>query len=85
MNDDTYERYSGGTIGGPVTCRTCGCRLVEAHGTDGPGWEHFRIGPETDARGCRPACLHARHSRDGRPIGVRDSGSGRMTGIAAAP
>ena len=85
MNDDTYERYLGGTVGGPVTCRTCGCRLAETRGEDGPAWEHFRMGPETDARGCPPACLPARHSRDGRGIGFHDTGSAPMRGLAAAP
>jgi hypothetical protein len=84
MNDETYERYSGGVIGGPVTCRTCGCRLAEANRPDGPAWEHFRIGPDTDARGCRPACLHLPHGRDGRVIGTVEGSERSMTGFAAA-
>ena len=85
MNDDTYERYSGGTIGGPVVCRTCGCRLAQTYGQDGPAWEHFRFSADTDARGCRPTCLHLPHARDGRAVGVHSAGAGQASGLAAAP
>ena len=84
MNDETYERYSGGTIGGPVVCRTCGCRLAEAGKPDGPVWEHFRIGPDTDARGCRPGCLHLPHGRDGRAIAALEQVPGHAADFAGA-
>lgn len=53
---------------GPVTCATCGCRLVEA-GTDRTAWRHFSsLHPGQDARGCRTDCVDAVHGRDGRTL-----------------
>lgn len=57
---------------GPVSCRTCGCRLVETEHAEGPAWRHFpSLHPGQDARGDRPACLDALHGRDGRVLGAR--------------
>jgi hypothetical protein len=51
---------------GPVTCHTCGCRLVLV---SPEMWRHFPSGVTgTDARGCRPACAEALHDRFGRAI-----------------
>lgn len=49
---------------GPVTCHTCGCRLV---GDEAQGWRHFPS-PRAfqDARGCRPVCVDSLHDRFGR-------------------
>lgn len=53
---------------GPVSCATCGCRLVDA-GADGTAWRHFSsLHPGQDARGCRTACVDAVHDRDGRVV-----------------
>jgi hypothetical protein len=52
--------------GGPVTCMTCGCRLVE----EDAGYRHFpSLHPDQDARGCRPACVHALHDGFGYAVG----------------
>ncbi len=57
---------------GPVSCRTCGCRLVEVDHAEGPAWRHFpSLHPDRDARGDRPACVNALHGRDGRVLGAR--------------
>ncbi|MBA3851268.1 MAG: hypothetical protein H0X59_02730 [Chloroflexi bacterium] len=57
---------------GPVSCRTCGCRLVEVEDADRPAWRHFpSLHPGQDARGDRPACVNALHGRDGRVLGAR--------------
>ncbi len=57
---------------GPVSCRTCGCRLIEVERAEGPAWRHFpSLHPDQDARGDRPACLNALHGRDGRVIAAR--------------
>ncbi len=49
---------------GPVTCATCGCRLVLV---DQETWRHFPSGePGQDARGCRPSCADGEHDRFGR-------------------
>ncbi|HET7676285.1 MAG TPA: hypothetical protein VFK38_00370 [Candidatus Limnocylindrales bacterium] len=58
--------------GGPVTCAVCGCRLTEAAGVDGAAWRHFQVGPETDARGCRPRCLEDLHDRHGDVLRVTE-------------
>jgi hypothetical protein len=51
---------------GPVTCDTCGCRLVV---TELETWHHFpSLHPGQDARGCRPACVDAEHDRHGRTL-----------------
>lgn len=51
---------------GPVSCRVCGCRLVEADRADGPAWRHFpSLHPGQDARGDRPHCVDALHDRYG--------------------
>lgn len=53
---------------GPITCATCGCRMVEA-GMDGTAWRHFSsLHPGQDARGCRTKCVDAVHGRDGRVL-----------------
>lgn len=64
MNDRSLARY-GGTTSRPVTCAVCDCRLAEVPGMEGAAWQHFRIGPGADARGCRPSCLDELHGRDG--------------------
>ena len=57
---------------GPVSCRACGCRLVEVDHAEGPAWRHFpSLHPDRDARGDRPACANALHGRDGRVLGAR--------------
>jgi hypothetical protein len=57
---------------GPVSCRTCGCRLVEVDHAEVPAWRHFpSLHPDRDARGDRPACVNALHGRDGRVLGAR--------------
>ena len=49
---------------GPVTCATCGCRLVLV---ETETWRHFLSGVAgQDARGCRPKCADALHDRFGR-------------------
>ncbi|MBA2276105.1 MAG: hypothetical protein H0W00_05315 [Chloroflexi bacterium] len=59
---------------GPVSCRTCGCRLIEVERAEGPAWRHFpSLHPDQDARGDRPACLNALHGRDGRVIASRQA------------
>jgi len=51
---------------GPVTCDTCGCRLVA---TELETWHHFpSLHPGQDARGCRPFCVDAQHDRHGRVV-----------------
>ena len=51
---------------GPVTCHTCGCRLVLVAPET---WRHFPSGVAgTDARGCRPVCAETLHDRFGRTI-----------------
>ncbi|MDQ3492930.1 MAG: hypothetical protein M3452_06685 [Chloroflexota bacterium] len=69
---------------GPVSCRTCGCRLVEVDRAEGPAWRHFpSLHPDQDARGDRTACVNALHGRDGRvfvarpAIGLLMDGDGR--------
>ena len=58
---------------GPVTCDTCGCRLVLV---ETEVWRHFPSGiAGQDARGCRPACADALHDRFGR---VTPSDTGRQ-------
>lgn len=55
---------------GPVSCASCGCRLVEVERRDGPAWRHFpSLHPGADARGDRPGCVDALHGRDGWPLG----------------
>jgi hypothetical protein len=48
----------------PVTCASCGCRLVVA------GEVGFHFGPlgGRDARGCRVTCADAAHDLTGRPL-----------------
>ena len=51
---------------GPVTCDTCGCRLVLV---ETEVWRHFPSNVAgQDARGCRPACADALHDRFGRVL-----------------
>ena len=48
----------------PVTCASCGCRLVVA----GEVGFHFSPLGGRDARGCRVACADAAHDLSGRPL-----------------
>jgi hypothetical protein len=48
----------------PVTCVSCGCRLVVA----GEVGFHFNPLAGRDARGCRVACSDAAHDLSGRPL-----------------
>jgi hypothetical protein len=48
----------------PVTCSSCGCRLVVA----GEVGFHFNPLAGRDARGCRVACADAAHDLSGRPL-----------------
>jgi hypothetical protein len=48
----------------PVTCASCGCRLVVA----GEVGFHFNPLAGRDARGCRVACSDAAHDLSGRPL-----------------
>ena len=43
-----------------------------ATGMDGAAWRHFQVGPETDARGCRPRCLEDLHDRHGDVLRVTE-------------
>ncbi|MEP7159175.1 MAG: hypothetical protein ABI797_07085 [Chloroflexota bacterium] len=54
---------------GPVTCATCGCRLVGLSGLLDGAYRHYpSMKSGQDARGCRPACVDALHDHDGRPL-----------------
>lgn len=48
----------------PVTCASCGCRLVVA----GEVGFHFNPLAGRDARGCRVSCADAAHDLSGRPL-----------------
>jgi hypothetical protein len=48
----------------PVTCASCGCRLVVA----GEVGFHFSPLGGRDARGCRVGCADAAHDLSGRPL-----------------
>jgi hypothetical protein len=48
----------------PVTCASCGCRLVTA----GEVGFHFNPLAGRDARGCRVACSDVAHDLSGRPL-----------------
>jgi len=48
----------------PVTCESCGCRLVVA----GEVGFHFSPLGGRDARGCRVSCADAAHDLSGRPL-----------------
>ncbi len=50
----------------PVTCASCGCRLV----VTGEAWFHFNPLGGRDARGCRVSCADSAHDTAGRPIGI---------------
>ncbi|MEZ0239769.1 MAG: hypothetical protein ACAH65_03135 [Chloroflexota bacterium] len=52
--------------GAPVTCATCGCRLVAS----GDAFFHFNPLGGRDARGCRVDCASAAHDIQGRPISI---------------
>jgi hypothetical protein len=52
--------------GGPVTCATCGCRLVADQRTE--SWFHFAGSGGRDARGCRVECASSAHDHRGRPL-----------------
>ena len=81
MREATIHDWSGRPDpGGPVTCARCGCRLGEVPGLEGVAWRHFRIRPDSDARGCRPECLEELHSQAGLALGP-----GSFEALAAAP
>lgn len=61
----TWSYLGEPTPGGPVTCATCGCRLVADERTE--AWFHFAGTDGRDARGCRVACSTAAHDHRGRP------------------
>ena len=48
----------------PVTCASCGCRLVVA----GEVGFHFSPLGGRDARGCRVTCADTAHDLSGRPL-----------------
>jgi hypothetical protein len=53
--------------GGPISCATCGCRLMPAD--DSGAWVHHpSSSPGQDARGCRPSCVDQVHDTTGRPL-----------------
>jgi hypothetical protein len=54
--------------GGPVTCASCGCRLLADEQSE--SWFHFEGSSGRDARGCRVACATAPHDHRGRPEAV---------------
>jgi len=64
------EGFAREAAGGPVVCRTCGCRLqgpgstMDADGSSG-AWRHFEGLPGRDARGCTVGCVEAAHGPDG--------------------
>lgn len=66
----TYPAFSSDgspeTVGGPVTCNTCGCRLERAE--DLTGWLHFAPMAGRDARGCRIACADEIHDARGHSL-----------------
>jgi hypothetical protein len=59
----TGYRTRAEVAGGPVTCATCGCRLVAL--PDG-GFGHYGALGGRDARGCRVACVNDVHDASGR-------------------
>jgi hypothetical protein len=83
MNDLALARY-GVAASTPVTCAICDCRLAEVPGMEGSAWQHYRIGPGQDARGCRPRCLDELHARDGT-VGAFRSLETLMTTGGATP
>ncbi len=57
---------AAGTLGGPVTCSACGCRLRHSAANGVEGWFHFSPMAGRDARGCRISCADAVHDASGR-------------------
>jgi hypothetical protein len=61
-------------VGGPVVCRSCGCRLeapasrMEPSADGAQAWRHYEGMPGRDARGCRVPCVDLAHGADGRVL-----------------
>jgi hypothetical protein len=70
MSDYSVSQFIHARDGaGPVTCASCGCRLVGLSGLLDGVYRHFpSMKPGHDARGCRPECVDALHDHDGRPL-----------------
>lgn len=68
MSDFSVSQFnSARDAAGPVTCSTCGCRLVGLSGLLDGAYRHFpSMKPGQDARGCTPACVDSLHDHDGR-------------------
>ncbi|HEY3522794.1 MAG TPA: hypothetical protein VGK63_03740 [Candidatus Limnocylindrales bacterium] len=56
--------YLADSVGGPVTCATCGCRLQADQESE--SWYHFAGATGRDARGCAVDCVGAAHDHRGR-------------------
>jgi hypothetical protein len=86
MSDYSVTRFTlPRDAAGPVTCATCGCRLVALSGSEDGTYRHFpSLMPGQDARGCRPSCVDALHDGDGRALVTAESGRGSAIDAAAA-
>ena len=85
MSDYSVSQFHARDAAGPVTCATCGCRLVGLSGLLDGTYRHYpSMKHGQDARGCRPECVDALHDLDGRPLpaGALD-GSSAMDSAAA--
>ena len=70
MSDYSVSQFLHARDGvGPVTCATCGCRLVGLSGLLDGAYRHYpSMKSGQDARGCRPACVEALHDHTGRAV-----------------
>jgi hypothetical protein len=69
MSDYSVSQFSARDSAGPVTCATCGCRLVGLTGELDGAYRHYSsMNPGEDARGCRPECVASLHDHDGLPM-----------------
>ncbi len=59
---------SGRTIGGPVTCSACGCRLEHTTSNGITAWYHFAPMGGRDARGCKVGCANEAHDAHGHAL-----------------
>ena len=57
--------YLADSVGGPVTCAACGCRLTADEESE--SWYHFAGVTGRDARGCAVDCVGTAHDHRGRP------------------
>jgi hypothetical protein len=69
MSDYSASQFHARDAAGPVTCATCGCRLVALSGLLDGAYRHYpSMKQGQDARGCRPACVDALHDHDGHVL-----------------